>query len=545
MNSKVIVIGLDGATFDIIDPLIDKGQLPNISKIINKGVKARLMSSVPPISAPAWVSFMTGKNPGKHGILGFQFYNLHKYNCVEHGIISSKSYSHSTIFDLLSKYQKRSVAFQVPLTYPVWPIKGIMVAGYPTPDQTKAFTYPESLSNKIGQLYEYKSDQIAAGSIDEKLSIYTNGLDRVSACVENLLKKEPYDLFVYVNNIPDWVQHKFWKYQFNGHNSENSDYIDQFYRQIDEKVGNILDLADDDTTIFLMSDHGAGARPDKFLNINFLLREKGYLTPTRSKISIITKTNKYWFEWIKEFFPIRYWTQAKFSSKFREMVCNTRVYKNNINWEKTRAYRVPLAYPYVGININLKDRQKYGIVSSGKEFNDLRYELYTYLKEFSDEHPQFIKSVYYQEDIYNGPHTFNTPDIVIEIAHEYDSGPEIDELITEIPKVLLQTISGYHRPHGIFAAMGKNILHSAEVKDFNITDLAPTILYSLDLPIDNNFDGQLLKEIFTDEYVKLHIPQYVDEDNFILAASENDSYITISEQDESEIMASLHEMGYL
>ncbi|MGD9580624.1 MAG: alkaline phosphatase family protein, partial [Vampirovibrionia bacterium] len=297
MENKVVVIGLDGATFDIIDPLIKQGKLPNLSKIFDNGVKARLFSSIPPVSAPAWISFLTGKNPGKHGILGFQYYNMSKYNCFEHGIVTSKHFANDTILDTLTKNDKRSIAFQIPLTYPAWPINGLMVSGYPTPDQTKAYTYPEELSEDIGKLYEYKSDQIASGSPEEKVDIYSKGVDRVSQKVEKLLKTENYDLFIYVNNITDWVQHKFWKYQFN--NEQNINYIDYFYIKLDEKIGNILNIIDENTTLFIMSDHGAGKRPTKFLNINYILRKNHLLTAKKNKISIFTRTTKYWLEWIK------------------------------------------------------------------------------------------------------------------------------------------------------------------------------------------------------------------------------------------------------
>lgn len=546
MKNKVVVIGLDGATFDIIDPLIAAGKLPNLSKIFNNGVKANLFSSIPPISAPAWISFLTGQNPGKHGVLGFQYYNMSKYNCFEHGIVTSKQFAHNTILDILSKHNKRSIAFQVPLTYPAWPINGLMVSGYPTPDQTKAFTYPENFSEKIGELYEYKSDQIASGSAEEKVEIYSKGVDRVSHKVETLLKNEDYDLFVYVNNITDWVQHKFWKYQFNGNGNgngnKNNNYIDYFYIKLDEKIGNILELIDDNTTLFLMSDHGAGARPTHFLNINYVLRSNNLLTPKANKVSIFTKTTKYWFEWVKEYFPMRYWTKAKFTDSFREMVMNTRVYKNNIKWKKTKAYRVPLAYPYVGVNINLRNRQEQGIVEE-KDFQKVKEETFNILNEYSKNNPQYIKAVNYQEDIYTGENTCNTPDIIIELNEKYDSGVELDELITEIPSVLLKTISGYHKPYGIFGAYGKNIQQNTEIKDYNIVDLAPTILYALNTPIDNDIDGTLLTGIFKKSFLEKNQAKYTNDSKRRQEKSQDNA--NLSEEEEAEIMANLCEMGYL
>jgi predicted AlkP superfamily phosphohydrolase/phosphomutase len=541
MTNKIIVIGLDGATFDIIDPLITRGKLPNIKKIFSEGVRSKLFSSVPPISAPAWVSFMTGKNPAKHGVLGFQTYNLSKYACYDHSIVTSNSYPKYTIMDILSKNDKRSIAFQIPLTYPVWKINGKMIAGYPTPDQTKAFCYPESFSEELGTLYEYKSDQIAAGSTQEKIDCYSNSLERISEKVEKLIRNEPFDLFIYVNNTTDWVQHKFWKHQYDIDQPEP--YIDLFYEKLDTKIGNIINLMDDDTTLILMSDHGAGTRPTKFLNINHLLKEKGYLIPAQKKINLFTRTNKYWFEWIKEYFPIRYWSKANFSSKFREKIINTRVYKEQINWTETKAYRIPLAYPYTGININLKGRQQEGIVEPGSDFENIKNTLYTSLKEFADLHPDLIEKVYRQEEFYHGPYIDNTPDIIIEINHKYDSGSEIDHLITDIPPILLQTISGYHRPYGIFAAMGKNILKNKVIKDINIMDIAPTILYLLNLEIDSDMDGRIINNMFNPYYLENNPANYSQE---IQSVSYLDGENTqVSSEEEEDMMNALYEMGYM
>lgn len=541
MDNKVVVIGLDGATFDIIDPLIAEGKLPNLNRIFTKGVKARLHSSIPPISAPAWASFLTGKNPGKHGLLGFQFYNLKKYNCVDQAIVSSNSYEHSTILDILTENDKRSISFQVPVTYPAWPINGLMVAGYPTPDQTRAFTYPESYAKKLGKLYEDKSDQIASGEKENKIEKYKTGIHRVHKCIVGLIKEENYDFFVFVTNITDWVQHKYWKDQFESTNG-NHRYIDKIYEELDDKIGEILDAVNENTTVIVMSDHGAGKRPDKFFNINYLLRQKGFLTPTEDRVNIFTKTNKYWFEWIKEFFPMKYWTKAKFSSSFREKVLNTRVYKDNINWKQTKAYRVPLAYPYVGVNINVENRQEEGIIEPGIEFQETRQQVYELLKEYSISHPEHIANVSYQEEVYSGPHIENTPDIIVEINHNYDSGPEIDSLITAIPSVLLKTISGYHRPEGIFGAVGKNIDSKADTFDFNIVDVAPTSLYLLNTPIDSKMDGKILTDIIKPEYLECYKPEFNDDNS--LYSNDSDAQ-QLTEDEESEMMSSLYEMGYL
>ena len=71
MSKKVLFIGLDGSTFDLLDPLMEKGLMPRLRAFINEGVRGWLETTIPPITPTAWVSWMTGKNPGKHGVFEF------------------------------------------------------------------------------------------------------------------------------------------------------------------------------------------------------------------------------------------------------------------------------------------------------------------------------------------------------------------------------------------------------------------------------------------------------------------------------------------
>src|SRR5918911_5639420 len=146
---KVICIGLDGATFDVIDPLVRRGRLPTLSGLLSAGTRAELRSTVPALSAPAWVSFMTGMNPGRHGV--FHFRTMTR-GALGSDLVGSWMYRGRKIFDEASRGGLRVSAFRVPMTYPPWPVNGVMVSGFPTPDPQTNFTYPETLGPRIGPL---------------------------------------------------------------------------------------------------------------------------------------------------------------------------------------------------------------------------------------------------------------------------------------------------------------------------------------------------------------------------------------------------------
>ena len=144
-NRKVVVIGLDGATFDLIKPWVDDEKLPNIGNLMKKGVWGNLKSVIPTLSAPAWVSFMTGKNPGKHGIFDFVVYSDSSYLSEEEqpSIVSSHSFKDKTIWDILSPYGKRVGVMNVPITYPPREVNGFLISDFMTPPSAEVFTYPE------------------------------------------------------------------------------------------------------------------------------------------------------------------------------------------------------------------------------------------------------------------------------------------------------------------------------------------------------------------------------------------------------------------
>ncbi len=260
----MVCVGLDGATFDVIDPMVAAGRLPTLAKLLSNGTRAALRSVVPPLSAPAWVSFMTGTNPGQHGV--YHFRTLER-DGIGSTLVGSWAYKGTTIFDRASAAGRRTLAFRVPMTYPAWPINGAMIAGFPTPDPRTTYSEPAEVGQRIGPLVEMNAMKSMVSSVKDQAANFDFYLQRSTDAIVELLGETDYDFFCYVNSVTDWIAHKFWRfsdveapayepYPVDG----GGTLLESFYEKVDDSLGRILDAAPDDALVLILSDHGTGRR---------------------------------------------------------------------------------------------------------------------------------------------------------------------------------------------------------------------------------------------------------------------------------------------
>jgi predicted AlkP superfamily phosphohydrolase/phosphomutase len=139
-KNKTVVIGLDGATFDLMGPWIEEGKLPHIKELMDKGCSGVLESTIPPLSPVAWTSFMTGMNPGKHGI--FDFVEPFQNGALGTRLNNRKDCKQIPIWRYLNNEGHKTVILNVPMTFPPDELDGLMVSGMDTPHDNATFTYP-------------------------------------------------------------------------------------------------------------------------------------------------------------------------------------------------------------------------------------------------------------------------------------------------------------------------------------------------------------------------------------------------------------------
>ncbi len=488
-REKIVVIGFDGATFSVIKPLVERGELLTFEKVMKNGVYGNLKSTIPPVSAPAWTSFMTGKNPGKHGIFDFRHWNVKKYD--ESELVDSTKIDGLKIWNILNSFGKKVGVINVPITYPPEKVDGFLITGMLTPS-LENFTYPPELKN---ELKDYIIDIESGGKFipsfgkinKEKFFEELNEMaDNRLKNIVRLLKKD-WDLFIVVFRFLDAAQHIFW---------EDKEYLEKLYKKADHTLETILERIN--ATVIVMSDHGFEAKSLKDVHINDWLRINGYLK-TKKEIKTSRFNKKKILNFLNSLGLLNIiWKIIPSKIKEREI----HEYKN-IDWSRTVAYFSPkhFAFPWVGIEINLKSKKERGIVDP-EDYGELREEIIEKLKKLKDPETRetVAERIYRKEEVYNGKHLHEASDIIIKFKHPYRGEKNLGnpEFITP---TIESNIKGEHEFKGIFMAFGRHIIKGKEIKNIEIIDIVPTILHIFGLPIPEDIDGKVSKEIFKSSYV--------------------------------------------
>ncbi|NUM49180.1 MAG: alkaline phosphatase family protein, partial [Anaerolineales bacterium] len=285
---KVLVVGWDGATFDVIRPLVAEGKLPNLAKMMH-GSWGTLRSTVPPVTPGAWTSFFTGKNPGKHGIFDFQDLDPATY---EFKTVRTDRHREKRLWQILGEQGFRSLIFDVPFTYPPHPLHGWMLTGYGTPRRPETvFTYPENLADLLPPDLRHtvhvalplqKFDR-SQQFIDE----WTEIMAGRQKLLHHLITTQAWDLFMVVFSITDNMAHVFWTFYDpahpNYHKPEGEKFRAAFrnaYITADALLGDLMDAAGPDVTTLVLSDHGFGSvRPRQYMQQRLLQGGYHQLTP--------------------------------------------------------------------------------------------------------------------------------------------------------------------------------------------------------------------------------------------------------------------------
>ena len=549
MAPTVLVIGLDGGTFNLIKPFIQQGFLTNIHKLMSHGTTRVLKSTIPPVSPPAWTSFLTGINPGGHSIFQFVEMDVKDYSFTRNRLINSTLYSGKTFIDSISNHGLKVGIVKIPFTYPPWPVNGIMIAGEPSPDWKKAHTYPPELAQNIGRVNKGSATDFLRYNTQELLAHLKFDCHVRTQLTRDLMKTGHYDFFMMVHNVTDAAIHRFWKFtdttcpNYKGRFKKHEHLIREVYQAVDDSVGQILNDVDDDTTVFLMSDHGATRKPLYFFHINAWLRENGYLK-IRNSNSGAQNLFKF-LAWMKGNIPplLRQVIMRILKSHFQRWLSKFETRATNFQWDETKAYAVNLYTCIDGIAINLKGRQEQGIVEPGATAEKMCCDLKAQLLEVKDPrtNTRIIKNVFSRHEVFIGPYAQKMPELILEYAPDYRSGKQTNPpLVSDVPKTDFDFQSGDHDPEGIFIATGTHIKPNCQLSPATIQDMAPTLLYAMGLPVPDNMDGQVMTDIFDEAFVRQHPVHSVAQNK-----ERNHLELSLSQTDEDEMIKQLKGLGYM
>lgn len=556
MGTKVLILGLDGATPELVDRWVEENKLPYLKQIMEKGVYGKLKSVYPPISPAAWTTFATGYNPGKHGVYDFRDYDNTRYGCFADTIVDSNSFAGKTIWDIVGAAGQKVGVVTVPVTYPAWKVNGFMISGYPTPDTGKSFTYPPELGKTlppmVGDAAFFKS---ATGHV--LLKEMNRSMHECTDVSIDLMNKDDYGLFIMVVGATDRAHHDWWKYIDPQHPAYDpkeaelyGDLILEVYKAADACVGKFLEAIDDDTTVIVMSDHGGGSHPKDYLNSNYVLRTLNLLKPSAkaSKKSGFKAA-------FKQFYRTKIRRFAYLEKVYRSlpqglkkiattMDSQTMMNLDAIDWKHTKAYRFPMYPPVEGIMINVAGRQPEGCVQPGEEYEAIRTHILEEMRSLRDPKTgePIVLEAYRREELYHGERLETAPDLILVTQDQYKGGTSIDELISAVPLDVISKLSGVHRMNGIILAQGPHIRRNARIEGAGIIDVAPTVMYALGMPIPTDMDGKPLAGLFEETHMQQSEASYTDERKYEDVASDDYGY---SEEEEESVRLKLEALGYL
>lgn len=500
---NTFIFGLDGASPDLIDEWIRQGHLPHLKKIKRDGVYGKLESTFPPITGPAWASFQTGVNPGKHGVYNW----LDLSESYRGKAVSRKSIKTRTVWNHISHQGGKVGLVSLPLTFPPEKVNGFVVPGFLSPDDVETRTYPEPLEealfNEVSDFEftpPYFNPSLSAQSWVKKLksSIRSRG-DAAKFLYKNFLSEDSSAFMVHFYST-DTVQHKLWDYDQDNWNPKL-----EIFKETDRQIGKLMEVAPADSTFLAISDHGFGPI-DSIFNVNNWLQQQGYLdfqkntiSTLKRKLSSVGLTQ----EQLKPLGDMIYPVARKLNliDNFTTdpltdgLLSRLFLSYKDVSWGDTKAYsRSDIGH----IRINKKGRESQGTVDDG--YMKTRREIIDKLErvKLPDTQKKMVDWVKPKEEVYKGPFVENAPDILFNPLPNNTAG--YGAVMFASPNVFEVNSAfdpGHHRQNGILYASGPSI--TSGERDAKITDIAPTLLNLFSLPVPEQMDGEVIREIAPEE----------------------------------------------
>ncbi len=539
-KGKVIIIGLDGVTFDLIKPWAAAGHLPTMARLLQNGAHGNLASTIPAHSAPAWSTFSTGLNPGKHGVYFFlgpsrdeQYFRP----------VSAESIRGQRFWEVADMQGYNVGVINVPLSFPLRPVQnGYTIGGMFAPDAESTFSSRAIYDEVIAKFGDYV---VEADRVPDRKAYYDAmmaGTRLRGDVAEYLMEKHPADLTIVVFRMIDSMMHNFWADMQPEHPLHDRFVDDAIpnglldaYKLLDDIVGRLIERAGPDATAMVMSDHGFRAEYRGYA-VNKWLREQGLLTLKRGRGPLIMGV-------ARTIQRLNLHNLAKKTLKATRGAVWQEAVWAAVDWDKTKVVYGPGPAFY----INKKGRDAHGIVTD-EEYEALRDQIIAGFKAIRDpENGLAVASdVYRPQDIYKGDEIHRAPDLIpvpAEYINEqgnrwgYGFGPMMmaTQSFRANPRY-----TGAHSPNGIFLAQGPHIV-PGEYDGLQIGDLPPLALYALGADVPAAMDAKVRTELFDPAFTAANPAIYSDLDILADAVSGQ----MMEDEEAAKVESRLKDLGYL
>jgi len=548
---RVLIIGLDGATFHLVEPLVQAGDLPNLARLIAGGVHGPLRAWPNMNSAAAWTSMVTGYNPGQHGIYDFGSAAPqlgHRWHPT-----TAADRTRAPFWRLLSMGGQWVGVLNVPISYPADSVNGFMLAGMDAPTiHSSGFAHPPELAYELRQQgIDYVLDVPKLGDVSKRTPhelpwLVRRMIDSRARTIHYLMRTRPWDAFMAVFVAPDRVQHFYWPPQHGAIGDPEWAPIRNLYRQIDSFFGDALKCIDGNTTVLVVSDHGFGPAYSANRDLNGLFSQLGLLHYHQRGGRLGGRLLRNLLLHGRRTIPLGLQAPlARVLPGLHRRAVSEYGYRG-IEWSRTQVFASPSGGR---VCINLKGRQPEGSVSP-EDQDGLRENVQGILLNLTDPTTgrRLVRAVHRRENVYRGPHVEQAADLII----EWDEAVDRDRLcyqreglsaLVHEPdgRSLGRRWKGRHRSDGIFIAHGPNIRRGVVVADACLYDIAPTILYLQGHPIPGDMDGKVLTDIFAEEQLRRHPVQYSEPPEVGVRAAET----VLDTKEARKIEERLRNLGYI
>ena len=542
--TRLLVVGLDGGTDAVIG--LPDANLPNIAGVRAGGASATLTSTVPPITAAAWPSLMTGWNPGRHGMYDFRTLGIERYSRLW-GAGHSDSFEEGRDFVTSSRWSGAAFwdqldgpvgVLSVPMTYPAWRVNGRMVAGFPLPDYGRNHTQPPELAKDLPPLLDFadRLGKLSDGELADRCRLL---VDRQREIVLRWLRDEDFEVIVVVFQSTDFAQHRLWKYLDRpGHPLREA--LLAMYRSIDGLVGEARELLGADGTVAIVSDHGFGPHPRTLVRTDRLLADAGLLCAPDGSRGGETITRA--LRRTPSARRVLRRLLGRLPGGTRDRLAARATGASRVDWPRSQAYRIPLYPPAEGIVVNLRGRQKQGAVDAGAHYEQVRERIIEMMQGLRDPATggRVVQWARRREDVFAGVHLEQAPDVVVLFEPAYKGASGLDVAFEPVPDQILDQYSGVHAMEGIFAAAGRGIRQGVDLGTRSILDVAPTLLALLGRPVPADVDGSVM-EAALDGTAEPHTGEATARAHHDVEPEPS----ALTAEEEATLEASLRALGYL
>jgi len=476
-SHPTVVVGIDGAHFQLIEPWLAEGALPNIQGILEEGCAGDLRSVLPPVTSPNWKAYATGKNPGKIGIFWWENVDTEAQRVF---YPTARKHANRELWELLAAEHNVGVV-NVPTTYPPKACGEFLIAGPPDGENTD-FTHPAALEDRLREDFDYRvlKERRLDGDRETAAEEILELIDLRFEVARTLYAEDSLDFLQVTTFYINSLQHFLWDHV----------YTRRGWERIDEHVGWFRDR---DCNVMLMSDHGSNPIETVF-NVNAWLEREGYLVTDTGVADSLFRVG------ITTDRLVRLTTRLGLSGLAKRLAprrllaylpdesgaVNKEGKTDTIVWDETDAVASGQGPIYLTV-----DREN-------PAYNPLREELSAALESLTDPDGNAVaSSVEYGEDVYEGPYSDEAPDLVVDQA----TGVHIPGGLGQAKVFTSPSDGGWraeNKRDGLFAAIGPDF-SSGELDPLSILDLAPTLLHLFECPIPADMDGEVRRDVFASD----------------------------------------------